>query len=49
MKAVQSYRPVLLNIGHIFKNCRRGSFDIWTGSLLRFIDHEKLGRTLLNE
>jgi hypothetical protein len=49
MNSVQSYRPVLLNIGHIFKNCRKGSFDIWAASLLRFTDHEKLGRTPLNE
>jgi len=49
MKAVQSYRPALLNIGHIFKNLRRVFFDIWAASLLRFIDHEQLGRTPLNE
>jgi len=49
MKAVESYMPVLLNIGHIFKNCRRVFFDNWAASLLRFIDHEQLGRTPLNE
>jgi hypothetical protein len=49
MKAVESYRPVMLNIGHILKNWRRVSFDIWAASLLRFIDHEQLGRTPLNE